>query len=320
MSATQIDNQGRLRHLLSLAELPAAPMVALLGRAAALREAASGRAAPPRSHPRATLGNLFMEPSTRTRASFELAARRLGLTVLNLDAAASSARKGESLLDTLRTLEAMGTNVFAIRHSQGGTAAALAAGAAAGSHVLNAGDGRHSHPTQGLLDALTIADHKGADFSALRVTIAGDIRHSRVARSDLAALRALGTGEIRLCGPAVLLPDPEESEGCRVFDSLDEAVAGCDVVIMLRLQRERMDDGLVPSLERYTRDWCLTPERLARAQRDAIVMHPGPMNRGVEIDDAVADGAQSVIFAQVANGVAVRMAVLDAMLGGEPLV
>jgi aspartate carbamoyltransferase catalytic subunit len=236
--------------------------------------------------------------------------------VLNFDVGSSSTKKGESAVDTLRTLEAMGVDVFVVRHADDGAVAQLAAGAGPATHLINAGDGRSSHPTQGLLDMLTLRQRKGRDFSRLTVLIAGDIKHSRVARSDLHALRALGCGEIRVCGPANLLPGDEVLRGCRVFSDFDQAIAGADAVIMLRLQRERMEEGLVPSMDGYYRDFGLSPERLALAAPDALVMHPGPMNRGVEIDGAVADGPQSVVLAQVANGVAVRMAVIDALLAG----
>jgi aspartate carbamoyltransferase catalytic subunit len=208
----------------------------------------------------------------------------------------------------------MGVDVFVIRHADDGAVAALAAGANPGTHVINAGDGRASHPTQGLLDMLTLRQHKGSDLSALKVLIAGDLLHSRVARSDLHALRALGCGEIRVCGPANLLPGADVLRGCRLFDRFDEAIAGVDVAIMLRLQRERMEQGLVSSLDDYFRDYGLDPRRLALAAPDAVVMHPGPMNRGVEIDGAVADGPQSLVLAQVANGLPARMAVIDALL------
>jgi aspartate carbamoyltransferase catalytic subunit len=270
---------------------------------AALRGTLAGRA----------VCTLFFEPSTRTRSSFQLAATRLGADVLNFDIAHSSSRKGETALDTMRNLEAMGVDCFVVRHSDNGMVARLAAAARPGTTFVNAGDGQSSHPTQGLLDMLTLRAHKGADFSALRVLIVGDVRHSRVARSDLQALRALGAGEIRVCAPAPLLPGESELQGCRVFESFDAAVEGVDAVLMLRLQRERMEEGLVPSLEQYFADYGLDARRLARAAPDAIVMHPGPMNRGVEIDDDVADGPQSVILDQVANGVAVRMAVLRAV-------
>ncbi len=258
---------------------------------------------------------LFFEPSTRTRSSFSLAAQRLGADLLNFDASTASTTKGEADLDTLKTLEAMGVHAFVVRHKRDGAVAELAAAAAPGTVLLNAGDGRSNHPTQGLLDMLTLRQAKGADFSRLKVAIVGDVKHSRVARSDLHALRTLGCGEIRVCGPASLLPDDDTLRGCTVTDDLDAALDGVDAAMMLRLQRERMAEGLVASIEDYHRDYGLTDSRLARAAPDAIVMHPGPMNRGVEITDAVADGPQSRVLRQVANGVAVRMAVLEAMLG-----
>jgi aspartate carbamoyltransferase catalytic subunit len=312
----QLHPDGRLRHLLNLDGLPASLLEELLDRAEAMvPHAHAGTALRDRLAGR-TICTLFFETSTRTRSSFQLAAMRLGMDVLNFDVATSSTKKGESALDTLRTLEAMGVDLFVVRHAEDGAVAALAAGAAQGTRLINAGDGRSSHPTQGLLDMLTLRQRKGRDFSRLTVLIAGDLKHSRVARSDLQALRALGCGEIRVCGPANLLPGDDVLRGCRVFNDFDQAVAGVDAAIMLRLQRERMDEGLVPSLEGYYRDFGLSPERLARAAPDALVMHPGPMNRGVEIDGGVADGPQSVVLAQVGNGVAVRMAVIDALLRG----
>ncbi len=307
---------GGLRHLLSLDGLPAGVLQDLLDRAEALLpHAHAGTALRDRLAGR-TLCTLFFETSTRTRSSFQLAATRLGMDVLTFDVATSSTKKGESALDTLRTLEAMGVDVFVVRHADDGAVAALAAGAGKGTHLINAGDGRSSHPTQGLLDMLTLRQRKGRDFSRLTVLIAGDVKHSRVARSDLHALRALGCGEIRVCGPANLLPGDDVLRGCRVFSDFDQAIDGVDAAIMLRLQRERMDEGLVPSLEGYYRDFGLSPERLARAAPEAVVMHPGPMNRGVEIDGGVADGPQSAVLVQVANGVAVRMAVISALLAG----
>jgi aspartate carbamoyltransferase catalytic subunit len=302
-----------LRHLLCIRDLDRSQLERLLQRSQALREFALG--APLADAPLAgrTVVNLFFEPSTRTRSSFELAGKRLGATVLNFDMANSSTRKGETLADTLYTLEAMGTDVFVVRHAADGVVAQLAEICATRSRLVNAGDGRSNHPTQALLDMLTIRQHKGLDFSTLKVALVGDIRHSRVARSDLQALRLLGTGEIRLAAPEPLLPEAEILAGCLVCTDADQAVAGADVVMTLRLQRERMEDGLVSSLEAYYRDWGISAERLALARPDAIVMHPGPMNRGVEIADAVADGPQSVIREQVSNGVAVRMAVLEAL-------
>ena len=311
---SQFSPDGRLRHLLSLDGLNGKTISSLLDQAQALRANALGGTALRQTLAGKTVCTLFFEPSTRTRSSFQLAAQRLGADLLGFDVLASSAKKGESALDTLRNLEAMGVDAFVVRMAEDGAAAALAAGAKPGTVLINGGDGRSNHPTQGLLDMLTLRQRKGADFSKLKVLIVGDVRHSRVARSDLHALRALGAGEIRVCGPQALLPEANVTAGCRVFADLDEAVQGVDAVMMLRLQRERMEEGLVPSLDEYFRQYGLTPERLAQAAPDAIVMHPGPMNRGVEIADAVADGPQSVILDQVSNGVAVRMAVMKALL------
>ena len=300
-----------MRHLLTLEGMPRATLEGLLDAAQALRpNALRGNDRQPLRG--ITCANLFFEPSTRTRSSFQLAAQRLGADVLNFDADRSSTRKGETLVDTLRNLEAMGASLFVVRHAEDGAVQALAQAAAPGTSIVNAGDGRNAHPTQGLLDMLTLRQHKGADFSTLKIVIAGDIRHSRVARSDIHALRILGATDIRLAAPSTLLPDEEPTFAHLArFSDFDAALEGCDVVMMLRLQRERMDEGLVNSLEEYYRDWGLSPERLALAKPDAIVLHPGPMNRGVEIADAVADGPQSAILDQVSNGVAVRMAVLE---------
>ncbi|MEN1957355.1 aspartate carbamoyltransferase catalytic subunit [Luteimonas sp. MJ204] len=304
---------GRLRHLLTLEGMPRSTLVGLLDRAQAFVDHGGG------ADPRAALAGtavctLFFEPSTRTRLSFQRAAQRLGADVLGFDASTSSTSKGETALDTLRNIEAMGVRGFVVRHREDGAAAMLATAARPGTAVVNAGDGRSAHPTQGLLDVLTLRQAKGADFSGLKVAIIGDIRHSRVARSELHALRVLGVGDIRACGPQALLPDDATLAGCSVGSDLDAALEGVDAVFMLRLQRERMVEGLVQSLEEYHRDYGLTRERLRRAAPDAVVLHPGPMNRGVEISDEVADGPQSMVLQQVANGVAVRMAVLEALL------
>ena len=304
-----------LRHLLTLDGLSRATLESLLDSAESLRGVAPGEGKREVLRGR-TVVNLFFEPSTGTRVSFQLAAARLGADVINFDAQYSSTKKGETLLDTLRNLEAMGAGLFAVRHAESGAVAELAQGCLPTTSIVNAGDGRNAHPTQGLLDMLTIRQHKGRDFSKLRIAIVGDVRHSRVARSDLHALRTLGAGEIRVGAPPSLMPDAGVLLGTRCCASLDEALDGADVVMTLRLQRERMDEGLVDSLDGYYRDWGLTPERMARARPDALVMHPGPMNRGVEIADAVADGPRSVILQQVANGVAVRMAVLMALQPG----
>lgn len=302
------------KHLLSLRDLDSGEITALLDRAAQFEERVDAR------DRLAGLGvcTLFFEPSTRTRLSFQRAAQRLGADVLNFEAATSSATKGETALDTLKNIEAMGVRGFVVRAREDGAVAALAAAAAPGTALVNAGDGRHQHPTQGLLDMLTIREAKGGDFSKLAVAIVGDIRHSRVARSDLVALTKLGAGEIRACAPASLLPDDDTLEGCRIVtDDLDAAIADADVVMTLRLQRERMEEGLVESLDDYHRDFGITSERLGRAKPDAIVLHPGPMNRGVEISDEVADGPQSRILRQVVNGVKVRMAVLERALAAD---
>ena len=313
MTDPQIDARGRLRHLITLNGLGRERIVALLDRAVALRDAYRTGAL---TRPLAgrTVMNLFFEASTRTRTSFELAARRLGADVVNFDIANSSTSKGETLEDTLATLEAMDADAFVVRHRDNGTPARCAAHAKRAA-VINAGDGNHAHPTQGLLDLLTIRDHKG-DIHGLNVTICGDVRHSRVARSDIDGLIALGAAEIRVCGPAALLPPAAEFPHCRLIADFDEALSGSDVVVMLRLQRERMQAALGLDEAEYFSAYGLTAQRLARAKADAIVMHPGPMNRGVEIASDVADGPQSVILEQVANGIFVRMAVLAELLGG----
>ncbi len=303
-----------LHHLISLAELDATTIGRLLDRAERMREASlhgtrrldllAGR----------TVLNLFFEPSTRTRTSFELAARRLGAIVVNFDLARSSTNKGETLLDTLHTLEAMHLDAIVVRHRETGTPAFMVRHAMSGVSIINAGDGNHAHPTQGLLDALTIRQHH-PDFTKLRVAICGDIRHSRVARSDIHALCTMGVRELRLCGPASLLPETSEVPGCQVLEDFDAAIEGVDAVIMLRLQKERMAATLLPDEASYFQQYGLTPERLARAAPGCLVMHPGPINRGIEIDPAVADGAQSRILEQVGNGVFVRMAVLAEALG-----
>lgn len=305
----------RLRHLLTLDDLGAARITRLLDLAETLRGDALGGSGLRQVLAGRTVCNLFFEPSTRTRSSFQLAAQRLGADVLNFDVAASSVSKGESAQDTLRSLEAMGVEAFVVRHAEDGAVAALAGVAGPGTALLNAGDGRSNHPTQGLLDLLTIRQYKGDDFSRLAVLIVGDVRHSRVARSALHGLRQLGCRDIRVCAPASLMPDEAVLAGCSRGTALDAMLDGVDVLMALRLQRERMEEGRVPSAAAYFADYGLDDRRLALARPGAIVLHPGPMNRGVEIADAVADGPQSVILDQVANGVAVRMAVLSHLLG-----
>ena len=310
----QLDSDGRLRHLLTLEGLPKETLCRLLDRAGQIRDAALGRTQKRNSLLGTTVCTLFFEPSTRTRSSFHIAAQRLGADVINFDASTSSSRKGETALDTLKNLEAMGVRGFIVRHPEDGAAEALAQQAGEGTTLVNAGDGRRAHPTQGLQDVLTLRQAKGGDFSRLKVLIVGDVKHSRVARSDLHALRTLGTGEIRVCGPAALLPEDGTLAGCVVGDDFDAMLAGVDAVMMLRLQRERMEEGLVASLDDYHAHYGLTTQRLGRAAADAVVLHPGPINRGVEITDEVADGPQSLVLRQVSNGVAIRMAVLESLL------
>ena len=311
----QLDTDGRLHHLLTLDGLPKETLCRLLDRAGQIRDAALGRIGKRNSLLGTTICTLFFEPSTRTRSSFQIAAQRLGADVVNFDASTSSSRKGETALDTLKNLEAMGVRGFVVRHPEDGAAEMLAEHAGEGTTIINAGDGRSAHPTQGLLDMLTIRQAKGPDFSRLKVLIVGDVKHSRVARSDLHALRTLGAGEIRVCGPQSLLPDDGMLDGCVAGNDFDAMLQGVDVVMMLRLQRERMEEGLVSSLDDYHRDYGLTSGKLKLAAPDAVVMHPGPINRGVELTDDVADGPQSLVLRQVSNGVAIRMAVLELLLG-----
>jgi len=258
--------------------------------------------------------NLFFENSTRTRTTFEIAAKRLSADVINLDIARSSTAKGESLLDTIANLSAMHADMFVVRHSESGAPYLIAQHCAPHVHVVNAGDGRHSHPTQGLLDMYTIRHYK-KDFTQLTVAIVGDVVHSRVARSDIHALTTLGAPEIRVVGPKTLVPGDLKEMGVRVCHDMAEGITGADVIIMLRLQNERMTGAMLPSAGEYFKTFGLTPEKLALAKPDAIVMHPGPINRGVEIDSTVVDGLQSVILPQVTFGIAVRMAVMSIISG-----
>ena len=258
--------------------------------------------------------NIFFENSTRTRTTFEIAAKRLSADVVNLDVARSSTNKGETILDTIANLTAMHADMFVVRHAESGAPYLIAQHAAPHVHVVNAGDGRHEHPTQGLLDVFTIRKYK-KDFTRLTVAIVGDVLHSRVARSQIHALTTLGVPEVRVIGPRTLLPADIERLGVRVFTSLEEGLKGVDVVTMLRLQNERMTGALLPSASEYFSRYGLTPQKLTLAKPDAIVLHPGPMNRGVEIDSAVADGKQSVILPQVTYGIAVRMAVMAILSG-----
>jgi len=299
-----------MHHLLTLEDLDRATIIRLLDRAeryradGAPRDLLAGR----------TVLTLFFEPSTRTRTSFVLAAKRLGADNVNFDLSRSSTSKGESLLDTLHTLEAMGLDALVVRHNENGMPAYLAQHARSQVAVVNAGDGTHAHPTQGLLDALTIRQRR-TDFGNLRIVICGDIRHSRVARSDAQALHALGAHDIRLCAPRAMLPESlQEFPGCATTEDFDGALDDADVVIMLRIQKERMADAQFPDAADYHAHYGLDARRLALAKSDCQVLHPGPINRGIEIAPEVADGPQSRILDQVGNGVATRMAVLAELL------
>ncbi|HEY1326471.1 MAG TPA: aspartate carbamoyltransferase catalytic subunit [Casimicrobiaceae bacterium] len=314
----QLNADGALTHLLTLEGLPpdvirqildtAVPFVGIAEREVKKVPLLRGKA----------VFNLFFENSTRTRTTFEIAAKRLSADVINLNIGVSSTSKGETLLDTVDNLVAMDADLFVVRHAQSGAphliASHLIATRRTHVHVVNAGDGRHAHPTQGLLDLYTIRHYKG-DFSNLTVAIVGDVLHSRVARSLIHGLTTLGTAEVRVIGPRTLLPASVESMGVHVYEDMRLGLADCDVVVMLRLQSERMKGALLPSAGEYFKHYGLTMDKLAAAREDVIVMHPGPMNRGVEIDSAVADGARSVILPQVTFGIAVRMAVMSILAG-----
>ncbi len=308
-SGIQRDGAGRLRHLLTLDGLCAEELTQLMDLAQFFVRPLGDLPARDQSLAGRTVANLFFEPSTRTRVSFELAARRLGADVVNLDMQGSSRVKGETVLDTIYTLQSMQADVIVMRDAEPGLPAMVARHVAPSVSVLNAGEAHVSHPTQGLLDVLTIRQLKG-DFAPLKVAIVGDIRHSRVARSTGTALGTLGVGELRLVAPEGLMPEAGEFAGARRCTNLAEGLDRADVVMALRIQRERMAELQIPDGDAFCREWGITEDSLRLAAADAIVMHPGPMNRGVEITSEVADGPQSAIRRQVANGVAVRMAVL----------
>ena len=318
MRNPQLDADGRLIHLLTLEGLPAEVIVRILDAAvpfASISEREVKKVPLLRGR---SVFNLFFENSTRTRTTFEIAAKRLSADVINLNIGASSTSKGETLLDTVDNLTAMNADMFVVRHAESGAphliAAHLNRTGRTHVHVINAGDGRHAHPTQGLLDLFTIRHYK-KEFRQLTVAIVGDVLHSRVARSLIHGLTTLGTPEVRVVGPKTLLPTAVSAMGVHVHHDMRTGLAGCDVIVMLRLQNERMTGALLPSAGEYFKHYGLTPEKLALAKPDAIVMHPGPMNRGVEIDSAVADGARSVILPQVTFGIAVRMAVMSMVAG-----
>lgn len=316
-SDLQLDAQGHLRHFLSIEGLKRKTLIEILDVASSflMKDRAVKKVPLLRGK---TIINLFFETSTRTRNTFELAAKRLSADVMSINMATSaSANKGESMLDMLHNLESMHCDMFVVRHAQSGAAHFIARHVAPHVSVVNAGDGRHAHPTQAMLDMLTIRQHK-EQFADLRVAIVGDVLHSRVARSEIHALTTLGTGEVRVIGPKTLMPPEPQALGVHVFHDLKEGLEGVDVVVALRLQRERMDSALLPSEREYFRRWGLTEEALAVAKPDVIVMHPGPINRGVEIHSTVADGPNSVILEQVGNGIAVRMAIMSLCLGRNP--
>lgn len=313
----QLNANGQLRHFLSLDDLPRPLLTELLDTADSFLEVGARAVKKVPLLRGKTVCNVFFENSTRTRTTFELAAKRLSADVITLNVSTSSTSKGETLFDTLRNLEAMAADMFVVRHADSGAAHFIAEHVCPQVAIINGGDGRHAHPTQGMLDMLTIRRHKG-DFEKLSIAIVGDILHSRVARSNMLALRTLGCQDIRVVAPRTLLPiGLEDSYGVKTFTDMTAGLKDVDVVIMLRLQRERMQGGLLPSEGEYYKLFGLTTQRLAQAKPDAIVMHPGPINRGVEIESAVADGSQSVILNQVTYGIAVRMAVLSMAMSGQ---
>ena len=310
-AALQLDHEGNLCHLLTLKGLEKSLLIDILDEAEGYLTNPGDVPARSQSLAGRSVGNLFFEASTRTRASFDLAGKRLGADVLNLDVNTSSRKKGESILDTIYTLEAMQVDIMVVRDASAGVPAYIARHVQPHVSILNAGESDVSHPTQGLLDVLTIRQHKGR-FEDLTVAIVGDIRHSRVAMSASQALTTLGVGELRLISPPVLAPDEDKVPGAKIVDNLEEGLRDADVVMALRIQRERIGnlDG-IPGIDEYFANYGISHESIKAAKPDAIVMHPGPMNRGIEIEGTLADSERSVITQQVTNGVAIRMAVLD---------
>jgi aspartate carbamoyltransferase catalytic subunit len=316
MNNPQLDADGRLRHLLSIEGLPKKILNQILDTAESFVGVAEREVKKVPLLRGKTVCNLFFENSTRTRTTFEIAAKRLSADVISLNVNTSSQSKGETILDTVDNLIAMHADMFVVRHSQSGAAHFIAKHVPDHIHVINAGDGRHSHPTQGLLDMFTIRKYK-PDLHNLRVAIVGDVLHSRVARSEIHALTTLGVPEVRVIAPKTLLPTQVEKLGVHVFHDMKAGLKDVDVVMMLRLQNERMNGAMLPSAQEYFKTYGLTQDKLNLAKPDAIVLHPGPMNRGVEIDSSVADGSQSVILPQVTYGIAVRMAVMAMLAGGQ---
>ena len=315
----QLTAQGRLKHFLTIEGLSAELLTEILDTAESFVDMSEHRVKKVPLLRGKTIINLFFENSTRTRTTFELAATRLSADVLNMNIATSATSKGESLLDTIRNLEAMHVDMFVVRHALSGAAHFIAQHTASHISVINAGDGQHAHPTQAMLDMFTIRQHKHR-FTGLKVAIVGDILHSRVARSQIQALNILGVEDIRVIAPKTLLPAQVGTMGVTPYHDMAEGLHDVDVVIMLRLQKERMNSAFLPSESEYFRCFGLTESKLQHAKTDVIVMHPGPINRGVEIASSVADGPQSVILQQVSNGIAVRMAILSMAMHsqGEP--
>ena len=314
MRNPQLNENGELQHLLTIEGLPREVLTHILDTATSFVGVTAREVKKVPLLRGKSVFNLFFEASTRTRTTFEIAAKRLSADVINLNIAVSSHTKGETLLDTVDNLSAMHADMFVVRHSQSGAPHLIASHVASHLHVVNAGDGRHAHPTQGLLDLYTIRHYK-KDFTRLSVAIVGDVLHSRVARSLIHALTVMGTPDLRVIGPMTLIPAGAEKLGVKVYYDLEQGLRDGDVVVMLRLQSERMRGALLPSAQEFFKYYGLTPEKLALAKPDAIVMHPGPLNRGVEIDSAVADGAHAVILSQVTFGIAVRMAVMSILAG-----
>jgi len=312
----QLTNEGELKHFITTEGLSRELLTEILDTADSFVDMSAKQVKKVPLLRGKTVVNLFFEASTRTLSTFELAAKRLSADVLNLNISTSSTSKGETLKDTLMTLHAMHSDMFVVRHSSSGAAHFIAEHVTPDVAVINAGDGRHAHPTQAMLDMLTIRQAKG-DFAPLTVAIVGDILHSRVARSQIHALRTLGVNEIRVIAPNTLLPRNIEALGVKVFTNMQEGIKDVDVVMMLRLQKERMNSALLPSESEFYKLYGLTMDKLQLAKPDAVVMHPGPINRGVEIASSVADGDRSLILDQVTNGIAVRMAVMSMAMSGQ---
>lgn len=312
----QLTDDGKLKHLLSIEGLPKAIINQILDTAESFVGVAEREVKKVPLLRGKTVCNIFFENSTRTRTTFEIAAKRLSADVINLNVSTSSQSKGETILDTVDNLTAMHADMFVVRHSESGAAHFIARHVEPHIHVINAGDGRHAHPTQGLLDVFTIRRYK-PDLQNLRIALVGDVLHSRVARSEIHALTTLGVPEVRVIAPKTLLPAHVEKLGVHVYHDMAKGLKDVDVIMMLRLQNERMAGALLPSAQEYFKTFGLTQEKLAKAKPDAIVMHPGPMNRGIEIDSSVADGHQSVILPQVTYGIAIRMAVMSILAGNN---